>query len=104
MTTRSFSRLGRVLAVVGFALAVLAPAAAAQTYPTPSTTSTTVICNSGTVQVCGTSVSAAPATTSQALAFTGGQIALLVVIGLAAVGLGVVLVRLGRRRAGVAAG
>jgi hypothetical protein len=105
MGTRSVQRFCRLLAVIGLGLAVLAPVAAwAQAtgggYPTPNTTPTTVSCGSpGSPQVCGTSVTAKAASTSSsgALAFTGGNIALLVGLGLVASVGGVVLVRVGRR-------
>lgn len=106
MGTRSIQRFCRLLAVVGLGLAVLAPVAAwAQTdgsgYPTTSTSTTTVSCTSpANLQVCGTSVTVRAASTSSgagALAFTGGNIALLVGLGLVASVAGVVLVRLGRR-------
>ena len=104
MGTRSIQRFCRLLAVVALGLAVLAPVAAwAQTdgsdYPTASTSTTTVSCNNpASVQVCGTSVTVSAASTSSgSLAFTGGNIALLVGLGLVATVGGVVLVRLGRR-------
>mgnify|MGYP001416689528 CR=1 FL=1 len=105
MGTRSIQRFCRLLAVIGLGLAVLAPvAASAQTdnggYPTVSTSTTTVSCNNpANVQVCGTSVTvqAASATSSGSLAFTGGNIALIVGLGLVAAVGGVVLVRLSRR-------
>lgn len=104
MGTRSIQRLCRLLAVVALGVAVLAPVAAwAQTdgtdYPTASTSTTTVSCNNpASVQVCGTSVTVSAASTSSgSLAFTGGNIALLVGLGLVATVGGVVLVRFGRR-------
>jgi len=101
MQSRTLSRVARVAAVVGFTLAVLAPAAAAQTdYPTPTTTPTTP----PTSNVSGVVVSSGQSQGSGFLAFTGGNIAMLVVIGLGAAGAGIVLVRYGRRRrAGVTA-
>lgn len=105
MGTRSVHRFWQLLAVVGLALAVFAPVAAfAQTdgtdYPTAPTSTTTDGCRvPTTVQVCGTSVTvqAASTTSSGSLAFTGGNIALLVGLGLVATVGGAVLVRLGRR-------
>jgi hypothetical protein len=109
MGTRSVQRLCRLLAVIGLGLAVLAPVAAwAQTdgsgYPnTPTTGTTPVNCaNPANRQVCGTSVIVRAASTSSGassgtLAFTGGNIALLVGLGLVTSVGGVVLVRLGRR-------
>jgi hypothetical protein len=90
--------------VIGaLSLLVLAPAAAfAQTtnpdYPSPSVSTT--IPTGGTVS--GVSVQAAQTSTSSGtLPFTGGNIALLVGLGLVATVGGVILVRFGRR-AGVA--
>jgi hypothetical protein len=104
MGTRSVHRFCRLLAVVGLLLAVFAPAAAfAQTdgtdYPTAPTSTTTDQCRVPTTsQVCGTSVTVQAASTSSgSLAFTGGNIALLVGLGLVATVGGAVLVRLGRR-------
>ena len=102
MHSRSVSRVVRVAAVVGFALAVLAPAAAAQTaYPTPTTTPPTTTCSHGSTNgVCNTSAVVVSSAQGQSgfLAFTGGHIALLVVIGLGTAAAGIVLVRYGRRR------
>jgi hypothetical protein len=93
-------RLGVLAVVVGLALVVLAPMASAQTdYPTHST-STTDPCVTGPNMVCNTSPGVtvkAASTGSGSLAFTGGNIALLVGLGLVAAVGGVVLVRLGRR-------
>src|ERR1700694_552802 len=125
MGTRSIRRLCRLLAVAALGLVVLAPVAAwAQTdgYPTTSTTPTTNCAAGGafvvhgaaglpaqatntTVDVCGTSVTRPPGVTVKAasvtntggLAFTGGNIAWLVGLGLVAAVGGVILVRLGRR-------
>ncbi len=123
MGTRYIRRFGLLALAVGFAVAVMAPLASAQTdYPTTSTTPTTTVCpvafvvhaasglpaqaTNGTVEVCGTSVTNPPGVTVKAasvttpsgsLAFTGGNIALLVGLGLVAAVGGVVLVRLGRR-------
>ncbi len=99
MGTRFVGRVGRLLAVAGLMLAVLAPvAASAQTdYPTsppPPSTSPLVV--------------TAPAQTASrpsdgggggVLAFTGGNIALLVGLGLVAAVGGVILVRVARRAA-----
>ncbi len=109
MGTRLIRRFGLLALAVGFAVVLLAPMASAQTdYPTTSTTPTTDGCSAtATVGVCGTSVTnppgvtvkAASVTSSGSLAFTGGNIALLVGLGLVAGVGGVVLVRLGRRGA-----
>jgi hypothetical protein len=106
MGTRFLRRFGLLALAAGFAVALLAPAAFAQTdYPTTSTTPTTNCQGTtDTVSVCGTSVTNPPgvtvkaaSVTSGSLAFTGGNIALLVGLGLVAAVGGVVLVRLGRR-------
>jgi hypothetical protein len=104
MGTRSVQRFWRLLAVTALGLVVLAPvAASAQTdgsdYPTGSTSTTTISCdNPANLRVCGTSVTVQAASTSSgSLAFTGGNIALLVSLGLVATVGGVVLVRLGGR-------
>jgi hypothetical protein len=92
-TLRMFSG---ALVVVGLGLLVLAPAAFAQTYPTTPTTPTTVSCQ-GATSVCATATTDPTPSNGGSLAFTGGNIALLVGLGLAAAVGGVVLVRLGRR-------
>lgn len=108
MGTRTIRRLGLLAVAVGFSVLVLTPlAASAQTdYPTTTTTPTTDPCTtgvgpSGQVVVCGTSVTNPPGVTVKAasgsLAFTGGNIALIVGLGLVAMVGGVILVRLGRR-------
>jgi hypothetical protein len=109
MGTRLIRRFGLLALAVGFAVVLLAPLASAQTdYPTTSTTPSTDPCSHSvvTVAVCGTSVTNPPGVTVKAasvssgsLAFTGGNIALLVGLGLVAGVGGVVLVRLGRRGA-----
>lgn len=101
MKAPSLRRLAVLLAAVGFALAVLWPvAASAQTdYPTGGSTTTTtcpvVRCDPFATQPV---VVQATSTSSGSLAFTGGNIALLVGLGLVALGGGYVLVRLGRSR------
>lgn len=108
MGTRLIRRFGLLAVVVGLGLLVLAPMASAQTdnngYPT-TTTPTTGPCATPVtnLSVCGTSVTNPPgvtvkaaSTSSGSLAFTGGNIALLVGLGLVAAVGGVVLVRLGR--------
>jgi len=82
----------------GAALVWLLPAAAgAQTAPNyPVTTDgTTAVC-----QTCGTTAPDGGTQTSGTLAFTGGDIALVTVLGLVILGAGVGLVLLGRRRSG----
>jgi len=101
MKFRTIRWLSCVAAVVGLGLLVMAPAASAQTaYPTTTPSTTTVSCTGQTtVQVCGTSVTTPSQSTDPfgSLAFTGGNIALLVGLGLVLAVGGVVLVRLGRR-------
>jgi hypothetical protein len=107
MGIRLIRRFGLLAVGVGLAVAVLAPMASAQTdYPTTSTTPTTGPCATAnpSVDVCGTSVTSPPgvtvnaaSATARSFAFTGGNIALLVGLGLVAAVGGVVLVRLGRR-------
>jgi hypothetical protein len=103
MKTRSFRRVGQLLAVAGLMLAVFVPAAAfAQTdYPTTPTSSPcnpTPCTSPETVTVPpGVTVHAVSTSSGGGLAFTGGNIALLVGLGLVAAVGGVVLVRLGRR-------
>jgi hypothetical protein len=107
MGIRLIRRFGLLAVGVGLALVVLAPMASAQTdYPTTSTTPTSGPCQTTNpaLDVCGTSVTNPPgvtvkaaSATSGSLAFTGGNIALLVGLGLVAAVGGVVLVRLGRR-------
>lgn len=88
----------------GVALVWLVPTGAgAQTtspnYPV-TTTATTSPCTSTTGSVCGTAPpQVAAAGTS--LPFTGGNVALVTILGLVIVAAGVVLVRLGRRRSGL---
>ena len=99
MGFRPFRWLSRLVVVGVLSLLVLAPAAAfAQVtdpgYPTPSVSTT--IPDSGSVPV---SVQAAHTTSTGSLPFTGGNIALLVCLGLVATAGGVVLVRFGRRAA-----
>jgi hypothetical protein len=103
-----------VAALAGLVLLLLVPATAAfaQTtgtapYPNPSTPSTTDPClgrgpavsHANGVTICTVSATQTTSTSSGALAFTGGNIALLVLIGAAILGGGFVLVRLSRRPA-----
>ncbi len=92
------ARLCRLVLVMGLALTVLAPATAlAQTeepsYPTTPTTPTTDVAGTtvtvGDPRVAGTRVSQLP--------FTGGDVALLTVLGLAALGSGIAVVVFTRR-------
>lgn len=95
-----------VLVLVGAAMLALAPTAAvAQTggstdsYPTVPTTPTTVACtdSGGGASVCGTAV-AAPRSDSANLPFTGGDAALLAVLGIAALAGGGMILVFSRRR------
>jgi hypothetical protein len=100
---RSAKRWFAVCALLGgVALVWLIPAeAGAQTAPNyPVTTSpTTAVC-----PTCNTTAPPNGGTqTSASLAFTGGDIALVTVLGLVILGAGVGLVLLGRRRSGTAA-
>ena len=84
---------GRLLALVGLTFLLLAPTAAlAQDYPSPPPSSTPC-------QNCSVTPGGSSSTSGTGLAFTGGNIALLVGVGLIAVAGGFVLVRLGRRTA-----
>lgn len=98
------TRLGRlavpILAAVGLLTFALVPAtASAQTYPTPPAPSSTDPCRAIPAPAfCHTGqVKTAAATSSSGLAFTGANIALFVVVGLAILIAGFVLVRLSRR-------
>jgi hypothetical protein len=90
--------LGRLLLLAGVLLLVLLPTAAmAQegNYP-PSTTVTTHECVPGdNSEVCGTVVTVPRGGSS--LPFTGGNVAMLTVLGLAAAAAGAGLVWVGRR-------
>jgi hypothetical protein len=108
-TTRVVTRL---LFVVALALTVLAPASAAfasaarDNYPPPSTPTTDPCTNNSSAYpaLCGTSATRASSTSTQAtLPFTGGDVALLTVLGLCVTGGGVLLVWLGRRSRSTAA-
>jgi hypothetical protein len=98
MSARFLRSLGRPLAVAGLMLAVFAPAAAfAQTdYPT-SPTSDPCQAHPCTPVTVAAQPHVVSSNSSGSLAFTGGNIALLLGLGLVAVVGGVVLVRLGRR-------
>ena len=92
-------RVAQLLFLAALALGVLTPATAwaqDENYP-PSTTVTTGRCTDPAV--CGTSVQGSNASVaSSSLPFTGGDVAMLTVLGLTATGGGVALVMLGRRR------
>ena len=100
---RSAFRWFAVCAVLGgVGLVWLIPTeAGAQTVPNypVTTTATTSPCTSTTPGVCSTTPDAG-VTTSASLAFTGGDLALVTILGLVIVGAGVGLVLLGRRRSG----
>jgi hypothetical protein len=89
--------LGRLLLLAGVLVIVLLPTAAmAQEGNYPPTTVTTHQCVPGdNTEVCGTVVTV-PQGGSQ-LPFTGGNVAMLTVLGLAAAAAGVGLVWVGRR-------
>jgi hypothetical protein len=91
--------LARLLLLVGVLVLIALPGyAAAQEgdYP-PSTTVTTSGCETDpSSSVCGTNVTT-PRGGSTTLPFTGGDVALLTVVGLIVVGAGVGLVWIGRR-------
>jgi hypothetical protein len=95
MTAGSLRSLGRLLVLAALTLAVFAPVAAfAQTdYPTTPTTEPRT---GEPVTVTGPHV-VSPRTNDGALAFTGGDIAVLAELGLVATAGGFVLVRVGRR-------
>jgi len=99
--------LGLLVFAVAMVLTVGVGVAAAQTtndttYPTVSTPTTTDPCvSTNGASVCGTAVSVprvGGVAASRSLPFTGGDVALLTVLGLAAVGSGVAIVVLTRRR------
>ncbi len=91
--------LGRLLLVAGMLMLVMLPTAAMaqeDQYPTASTTITTTQCLAGNgSEVCGTAVTVPRDPGS--LPFTGGNVALLTVLGLAAAAAGVGLVWVGKR-------
>jgi len=94
--------LGLLVLVVALVLTAGIGVAVAQTtgdtsYPTVSTTPTTDPCveNPG---LCGTAVVGGARVSGSSLPFTGGDVALLTVLGLGAVGGGVAIVVLSRRR------
>jgi len=89
--------LGRLLLLAGMVLIVMLPVAAmAADYPTPSTTVTTKQCVPGnTAHVCGTAVTVPSNPGSHP--FTGGNVAMLTMIGLAVAAAGAGLVWVGRR-------
>jgi hypothetical protein len=99
MLQRSRMRwLGRLLLLAGVALFVLLPVAAwADDYPVTSTSTTSACQDVNGNQVCDTVVTV-PNGNKQFLPFTGGDVALLTVLGLAATGAGTGLVMAGRRR------
>jgi len=101
--------VGRACLVLGVTALLLTPAAlaSAQTYPTQptNTTGTTdpclgtggVVTHVNGLTFCTTSQVQGTSTPSGSLAFTGGNIALLVGLAVLIVGAGFVLVRLSRR-------
>ena len=99
---RPLSRVfGRLLVLAGLTLLVLLPTAAAaqeDNYPVTST-STSKVCDpndpGSNAEVCGTVVTVSGG--GSTLPFTGGDVALLTVLGLGAAGAGIGLVWFGRR-------
>ena len=90
--------LGSLMLLAGIAVFVLLPTAAgAQEDNYPVTTVTTNRCvDSNGADVCGTSVTV-PSGSQESLPFTGGDVALLTVLGLGVAGAGAGLVWFGRR-------
>jgi hypothetical protein len=85
--------------LVGVAIFVLLPTAAGaqeDNYPVTSTSTTTECVPGDGTEVCGTVVTV-PRGNEASLPFTGGDVALLTVLGLAAAAAGVGLVWFGRR-------
>lgn len=100
MSRRRHTRwLGRLLLLAGLLVIVMLPTAAVAQegdYPTPSTTVTTKQCVPGdNTEVCGTVVTVPRGNSS--LPFTGGNVAMLTVLGLAVAAAGAGLVWVGRR-------
>jgi hypothetical protein len=93
--------LGLLMLLVGVALFVLLPAAAGaqeNDYPVTTVPTTTPVCFSArSVEVCGTSVTEPRSSSVESLPFTGGDVAMLTVLGLAAAAAGAGLVWFGRR-------
>ncbi len=91
--------LGRLLLLAGMLMLVMLPTAAMaqeDQYPTASTTQVTTQCLAGNgSEVCGTAVTVPRGGSS--LPFTGGNVAMLTVLGLAAAAAGVGLVWVGKR-------
>jgi len=91
--------LGSLMLLAGVAVFVLLPSAAGaqeDNYPVTSTSTTNPCVDSNGANVCGTVVTV-PRGSSAELPFTGGDVALLTVLGLAAAGAGAGLVWFGRR-------
>jgi hypothetical protein len=112
MSQRPHTRwLWRLVLTAGLALVVLLPGVAAAQegdYPPSTIPATLARCTAGTnASVCGTSAAASGQATAsgqaESLPFTGGDVALLTVLGLGAAAGGVALVWIGRRRSGSAA-
>ena len=90
--------LGSLLLVVGIAVCVLLPTAAGaqeDNYPVTTVTRSSCIDSNG-ADVCGTSVTV-PSGCGESLPFTGGDVALLTILGLGVAGAGAGLVWFGRR-------
>jgi hypothetical protein len=96
---RSVSWAARVLTLAGLCIAVLGPAslAAAQNYPASTTVTTDPCSNANAASTqCGTRPSIQVKGEST-LPFTGGDVALVAVLGAGAAGAGTILVLAGRR-------
>ena len=97
---------GRALVVAAVLVAVLAPGVALaqganDNYPPSATVTTGDPCTTrNSSGICGTGVSRDPDASSASSPFTGGDVALLTVLGLTAALGGIGLVWLGRRRSG----
>lgn len=91
--------LGFLVLLAGMGLIMLLPAAAGaqeDNYPVTSTSQTNSCIDSNGADVCGTVVTV-PRGSSEELPFTGGDVALLTVLGLGVAGAGAGLVWFGRR-------
>jgi hypothetical protein len=94
---RRVLRLIATAAVVG---GVMVPAAAlAQEYPSPTTDPTPTTAHTGSQTAATPASPVSTKVQTGTLPFTGGQLAGLTVAGLGAVGVGLVFLRFGRKRA-----
>jgi len=91
--------VGSLLLLAGMALFVLLPTAAGaqeDNYPVTSTSQSNQCIDSNGADVCGTVVTV-PRGSSEELPFTGGDVALLTILGLGIAGAGAGLIWFGRR-------